>query len=107
MGILGNSEPGEPDGRPFTPQERSLFHFALEDRKSFQSHEAWNQALWREDAITTRINKMIRGGEWPPPVGWCTDLLPEDLSLPEHDFLESLRPKPGPKLVLLDGGLSA
>ena len=103
MGILGNTEPGDP-GWPFTPKKLSAFYFALEDRKSFCSYEAWNRALWREDAITTWINKMIRGGEWPPPVGWCTDLLSEDLPLPEHDFLESLRPKK-PKLVCLAGGL--
>jgi hypothetical protein len=104
MTILGNSEPGDLGGRPFTPQELSAFYFALEDRKSFRSYEAWNRALWREDAITTRIDKMIRGGEWPPPVGWCTDLLSGDISLPEHDFLESLRSKK-PRLVCLDGGL--
>jgi hypothetical protein len=104
MGILGNSEPDDPDGRPFTPHELSAFYFALEDRKSFRSYEAWNRALWREDAITTRINKMIRGGEWPPPVGWVTDLLAEDFCAPGDDFLGSLRPRK-PKLVCLDGGL--
>ena len=106
MSVLGNEEPDDLFARRFTTQELSTFYFALEDRKSFRSYQAWNKALWREAEITTRINSMIKSGEWGSggPVGWATDLLAEDHELPDTDSLETRRQKPRPKLAILQGG---
>jgi hypothetical protein len=34
-----------------------------------------SRAFWREHFITDRIRRLIHGGFWPPPIGWCAGLL--------------------------------
>jgi hypothetical protein len=77
VSVLGTFQPGDP-----------------EELRATQ-----NRLLWREDAIRDRVCRMVRVGDWPPQIGFLLDLLADDFVLPEGDFLESLKPKPKPKLV--------
>ena len=73
------------------------------NRHLFSTPEGWNDALWREHFITNRIRRLIHGGFWPPPIGWCTDLLSDGaFELPKEDLIESLKP-PRPRLVCVNG----
>ena len=73
------------------------------NRHLFPTPEGWNDALWREHFITNRIRRLIHGGFWPPPIGWCTDLLSDGAyELPKEDFIESLKP-PRPRLAVVNG----
>ena len=73
----------------------ALKEYALNrNRHLFPTPEGWNDALWREHFITNRIRRLIKGGFWSPPIGWCTDLLSDGAyELPKEDFIESLNPR--------------
>ena len=74
------------------------------NRHLFPTPEGWNDALWREHFITNRIRRLIYGGFWPPPIGWCTDLLSDGAyELPKEDLIELLNP-PRPRLVCREWG---
>ena len=81
-----------------------LAEYALNrNRHLFSTPEGWNEALWREHFITNRIRRLIDGGFWPPPIGWCTDLLRDGAyESPKEDFIESLKPR-RPRLVVVNG----
>ena len=103
MSVLGFEEDGDAEDRLLTPLERSAFQYALADRPKFESvSQSWNKALWMENEIRERVNKLMRAGCWPAPVGWCTDIFSDQLEFPKDDFLQSLRPKK-PRLVTRDG----
>ena len=84
--------------------DKEFAEYALNrNRHLFPTPEGWNDALWREHFITNRIRRLIYGGFWPPPIGWCTDLLSDGAyELPKEDFIESLNP-PRPRLVCVNG----
>jgi hypothetical protein len=50
-----------------------------------------------------RDGRLIHGGFfWPPPIGWCTDLLSDGAyEWPKEDFIVSLKPM-RPRLVCVD-----
>jgi len=86
-------------------RKKSASKTATEATATVLGAEAWNtnEALWREHFITNRIRRLIYGGFWPPPIGWCTDLLSDGAyELPKEDFIESLN-TPRPRLVCVNG----
>jgi hypothetical protein len=86
------------------PVDDEFAEYALNrNRHFFLTPEEWNDALWREHFITNRIRRLIHGGFWPPPIGWCTDLLSDGTyELPRQDFIESLKPR-RPQLAVVNG----
>jgi hypothetical protein len=95
---------GLPKQRSAVSCDNELAEYALNrNRHLFPTPEGWNDALWREHFITNRIRRLIYGGFWPPPIGWCTDLLSDGAyELPKEDLIESLNP-PRPRLVCVNG----
>ena len=93
-----------PKQRSAVSCDNEFAEYALNrNRHLFPTPEGWNDALWREHFITNRIRRLIYGGFWPPPIGWCTDLLSDGAyELPKEDLIELLIP-PRPRLVCVNG----
>jgi hypothetical protein len=73
-------------------------------RRLYATQERFEHELIREEHITLRIATLMKSGFWPPPRGWCMDLLAPLEDIPPDVLEEALRePPPKPRLVTVDG----